>query len=212
MVVRIIGDVHGKIGGYFDVLDDLYKSYDDDELRSVQIGDMGFEDEYRKRLRYMGSTEMYDPDHHVFFGGNHDDYDAIDWSGALGDFGPIPFVPDSFFVRGAYSIDEDMRVQGHDHWDREELSWKRSNAALEEYIKSEPRYMFSHDCPGSVAEQMFDFNEDINSHTSSLLDEMFSQYKPQRWFFGHWHENRTKTIRGTEFSCLEELSYIDMKV
>lgn len=211
MVVRVIGDVHCKINEYFDVLDDLRASYDDADLRSIQIGDMGFEREYRQRLRYLENNDRYDADSHVFFGGNHDDYDAIEWADALGDFGSVPWLSDGFFVRGARSIDENQRLEGHDYWDDEELSWRLSNKAIEEYIKMEPRYMFSHDCPGSVAERMFEFGEDINSHTSNLFNEMFSQYKPQRWFFGHWHEDATEVVSGTEFTCLGELSYIDLK-
>ena len=211
MIARIIGDVHGKIDGYFDVLDDLYSSYEDEDLRSLQIGDMGFEEEYRARFRYMNQSEEYDTDEHVFFGGNHDNYDTIGWAEALGDFGRVPFISSSFFVRGAQSIDKDMRTEGHDYWSEEELSWKRSNEAVNEYIKLEPDYVFSHDCPGSVAGELFPSKDLVNSHTNNLLSEMFSQHKPRRWIFGHWHSDQTEVISGTEFTCLGELSYIDLE-
>jgi len=210
MIVRVIGDVHCKIDRYLGVLDDLHGVYGGQDVGSVQIGDMGFEEGYKKRLRLMKDAG-YDPHRHVFFGGNHDDYDTIGEAFALGDFGDIPFVPNSFFIRGARSVDEDQRLHGHDHWDDEELSWKRSNETVNEYIKTEPRYVFSHDCPGSVASRMFDFGKKINSHTSSLLDELFSQHKPQRWFFGHWHEDVMETVSGTKFRCLGELSYFDLE-
>lgn len=209
MIVRIIGDVHGKLGGYFDILDDLQSSVN--RIRSVQIGDMGFGEQYKQRSRRMNRGNKFDGSHHLFFGGNHDDYDAYDQAeGSLGDFGEIPFIPDSFFVRGAKSIDKDQRTVGHDWWREEELDWKRSNEAIERYLKMKPELMFSHDAPDSVAEKMFR-EDNISSHTSKMLEEMFNGHQPDKWFFGHWHRDESLHIKGTQFLCLDELSYTDLE-
>jgi len=214
MIVRVIGDVHGKMGGYFDILDNLYEEYPSEDVYTIQIGDMGFSEEYRQRERWMSVSDKYENDHHVFFGGNHDDYDHyFDTKGSLGDFGEIPFLSNSFFMRGAYSIDKSARTIGRDWWEEEELGWQRSNEAFERYIELKPERMFTHDAPEKVAERMFFYErKDISTHTGQVLDKMFDAHKPKQWFFGHWHRDAKTSIFKTEFVCLNELGYIDIKV
>lgn len=209
--VLIIGDVHGKIGGYFDLLDDFVESHDDDaELYSLQIGDFGFEDTYRQRANWFDRSQKYDIENHAFFGGNHDQYPIPDYAGALGHFGEVPFIEDSFFVRGARSIDRDGRTAGHDWWKEEELDWKQSREALEEYIRVEPKHVFSHDAPQSVPEQMFPGKENHSSNTGKLLEQMFQEHQPETWTFGHWHKTVSEKVNGTTFQCLGELETIEI--
>jgi len=211
--VLVIGDVHGKVGEYFDLLDDFVKSYRhfDHELYSLQLGDFGFKDTYRQRKRHFDRSERYDIEQHPFFGGNHDEYPIPDWAGSLNHFGEVPFVPNSFYVRGAYSIDRDSRTVGRDWWPEEELDWKQSREALEEYIKVEPKHVFSHDAPQSIPEKMFPEKVNHSTNTGKLLEQMFQEHQPETWTFGHWHINRTVNVGGTKFQCLGELETLEME-
>lgn len=209
MRVLVIGDVHGKIGGYFDRITeflDRHKHLADDELYSIQLGDFGFGDTYIQRENRFERSRRLDTHYHVFFGGNHDDYDEYNGvAGSLEDFGEVPFVEDSFFVRGAYSIDKDARTVGHDWWEEEELTWKESREALNKYIEMEPKYVFTHEGPQIATKKMFPTKETISTNTGKLLDEMFKAHQPDRWMYGHWHETKKKEINGTTFQCLGEL-------
>jgi hypothetical protein len=117
----------------------------------------------------------------------------------------VPFVPGGFFVRGAKSIDEGARTAGHDWWPEEELNWKQSKQALDEYINVEPKHVFSHDAPQQAAEVMFASKDPDPTNTSKLLQEMFDSHSPKTWTFGHWHRNVTAEVGGTTFQCLGEL-------
>lgn len=205
--VLVIGDVHGKIGGYFDLLKDLTKRYSRGEnAYSLQIGDFGFADTYNQRTKGIERSYRFDDDRHFFFGGNHDDYDYYhDAKGSLGDYGEVPFIPNSFFVRGARSIDRDKRTAGRDWWPEEELDWKQSRDCLERYIEVEPKYVFTHEGPQFVTEKMFPTKETISTNTGKLLDEMFKAHQPDRWMYGHWHETKSQEVNGTVFQCLGEL-------
>lgn len=207
MHVLVIGDVHGKIGGYFDLLDDFVERYSrSQDLYSLQLGDFGFGDTYTKRENEFGRSRHLDSDKHVFFGGNHDDYDRYGQvDGALGDFGEIPFIEDSFFVRGAFSIDKESRTLGKDWWKEEELGWKQSKNALDRYIETKPKHVFTHDGPAVVTEKMFPEKETFSSNTGKLLSEMIRQHKPKTWTFGHWHETKKFEFGETTFQCLGEL-------
>lgn len=214
MRVLVIGDVHGKIGGYFDRITeflDRHKHLADEELYSIQLGDFGFGDTYMQRENRFERSRRLDSDKHVFFGGNHDDYDEYDEVvGSLGDFGEIPFIEDSFFVRGARSIDREARTAGRDWWKAEELDWKESREALKRYIEVKPKYVFTHEGPQIITEKMFPTKETISTNTGKLLDEMFEAHQPDRWMYGHWHETKKKDVNGTMFQCLGELETTDI--
>jgi predicted phosphodiesterase len=212
--ILIVGDVHGKIGDYFDRLDTFLdrNKHDTADLYSVQIGDFGFEDTYRQRANRFDRSHKYDIDSHKFFGGNHDEYPIPEWAGHLGHFGEVPYVPDSFFVRGAKSIDESARTAGHDWWPEEQLDWKQSKQALDEYIKMEPKHVFSHDAPQVVAGYFFPAKENHPTNTGKLLQEMFDAHQPKTWTFGHWHRTKSMEVGDTLFQCLGELDTAVLQV
>ena len=98
-VVRIVGDVHGRIGAY--------KRTISTAAYSVQLGDMGFRNHY-KILKYAN----IDASRHVFIPSNHDDYRHLP-AHALGLYGTYTFGPASFFwVRGAESPDASQAKTG----------------------------------------------------------------------------------------------------
>jgi predicted phosphodiesterase len=194
--VRIIGDVHGHIERYQSLLVDCDAS--------VQVGDVGFADNYMR-------LSAADADRHRFIPGNHDDYDHLPphaLVGASGDalVGDLAF----FFVRGAVSVDKAQRVEGVSWWSAEQLTFEQGNEALRRWEASIAQIVISHDCPTSMLPSFVTFPGKIEpSYTNELLEEMFRIRAPYLWVFGHHHLTQMRVHRGTTFICLGELEYID---
>ena len=197
--VLIIGDVHGLIWRYLQ-LTSLVE-------RSIQVGDMGFAGEYAKLMAEV------DPEKHKFIPGNHDDYDHLP-PHALGDFGPLPWFSNGFFVRGAWSIDKAYRTPHVSWWPNEELNVAEAEVALETYAQVKPEVMITHTAPSSVAVKLADpaFGGYFDPSTERLLEEMPRLHRPDLWIFGHWHTSWNEKIDGTEFRCLNELEVFSVKV
>jgi predicted phosphodiesterase len=211
--VRIIGDCHQNEKFYLNLIKDCEYS--------LQIGDMGFS---YKWLEKAG----LDPNKHKFVGGNHDNYDEYyDSPHALGDYGTIPLIPNSFFVRGGFSIDVKYRTPGLDWWNKEEMSWDELEKAYEEYCRIKPEYMFSHECPLSLVSKItdgrvtisFGFPAVLETRTNLTLERMFKFHSPKFWIYGHFHRDFDEVINGTRFMCLTadgrpdtKQTYFDLEV
>jgi predicted phosphodiesterase len=211
MKLRIIGDVHGFYDAYIPIAQEA--DY------SIQVGDMGF--------NYKLIEEL-DPHKHVFIMGNHDDYDNVPPLRALDSFGLSSIGNFNFFyVSGGFSIDWKMR-QAHffrtgvrTYWDNEELSLDEMYECLRSYKEIKPDFVISHECPRSISKRvgdnkilkMFGYNpETFSTRTSELLEAMFQAHQPKRWIFGHYHKDWSEVINGTHFTCLNELSYMDLEI
>jgi predicted phosphodiesterase len=164
----------------------------------VQIGDLGFADawayctdKYADRLRVVA--------------GNHDDYDWIEANKPsiyLGDYGPIPEIPDSFFVRGAQSTDIARRTAGVDYWPQEELSHAQMRAAISDYVAARPKIVFTHDAPAMIVDHLHRAHYSKSSRTQQLLQMMFEVHKPNIWLHGHHHLSRMQGFSSTWFVSL----------
>ena len=208
-MIRIVGDVHGEIDRYVNLVEKC--NY------SLQVGDMGF--------NYSGLAKL-DSSRHRFIGGNHDNYDMYyDIDHALGDYGVHNLGGFEFFyIRGAFSIDVRQRLK-HEHiyhvkswWEEEQLNINKMASALREYGLKLPEIMITHTCPREVADlignpgalKAYGFDPDnFNTNTQQLLQECFDYHKPKIWIYGHFHKSRTDFVKGTEFICLDELSFLD---
>ena len=219
--LRIIGDVHGKFQDYIA----LTKGCD----YSIQVGDMGFD---------YSELRVVSKDDHKFIGGNHDNYDKYYGSPhALGstitigmgkDFGIATHGGlDFFFLRGGFSIDWKQRQKSYlmgaakSYWDNEELSMEEMEMALWQYQKMKPDVVITHECPRSISQyvgdnkilEMFGYNpQRFTTKTSELLEMMFQSHQPKVHFFGHYHNNWGAEINGTQFRCIDELSYVELEV
>lgn len=203
MAMRFIGDVHGKYEGW------QKRARRSPSGRSIQVGDFGVG---------FGKTEppifeQLDPKMHRYIRGNHDNPSVAAkdtrWIADGAQEG------DMFFLGGARSIDQAMRVEGVSWWRDEEISdevaWDISGRFFNGELQ--PRIMVTHDCPWLVALKIFQYPSlklESGSKTGQVLDSLFASWKPDLWIFGHWHEDKDVVIDGTRFICLSELSYIDV--
>lgn len=194
--LRIIGDVHGHTERYLRL---LRKSQ-----YSIQVGDLAFD------YTFLSGT---DPTQHKFVGGNHDNYNKIQaCPNYLGDYGTrsVPGFGDIFFVRGAFSIDWHLRIEGVSWWKDEELTLVEGYAALAAYKECKPNVVITHDCPLSVLPEITMSNWIKKSRTQQLLQAMLEVHKPKLWVFGHYHRSWKAQIGPTKFVCLNELECLDL--
>jgi hypothetical protein len=206
--LRFIGDVHGKLGQYVELAEDAHYS--------IQVGDLSVGD-----YKYLNEKKL-DPERHKVLAGNHDNYreDAsgkfcVQTAHFLGDFGVynVPNFGSIFYVRGGDSIDKARRVWNKDWWDKEQLSYGQLKEAIDLYKKVKPMYVVTHECPAELLPDMatIKYKEMSPSVTAQALQQMFEYEgcRPAHWIFGHHHQNKTVSRKGTLFRCLAELAVAD---
>lgn len=189
----VIGDVHGKVEAYREILKK------NPNLTSIQVGDFGFKKEHDWFLNEI------DCDKHKVNFGNHDYIPYVNYKHSLRDYS---FNAESriFTFRGAWSVDSRVRKIGVDWWSDEQVSYRVANEAAHFFQKYEPRVMITHDCPDDIRKSWFNIQE--KSLTSNALQVMFELYQPDVWIFGHHHKSKSGMFNGTKFICLNELETI----
>jgi hypothetical protein len=206
MSLFLIGDIHGRIDEYLELLASLPPG-----SRSIALGDM-----------YLGRPGVHLPEllpEDKFLRGNHDDPALCRaHPNYLGDYGYLP-DDDLFFVSGAQTAS--WRVLGNSkYWYKdEEMSDSDLNDAIGLYKDTRPKIVISHAAPSEGAKEILkDLNGsyflnkrgDLESRTSRALQEMFEAHQPSAWHFGHFHINREFLIRETEFRCLAEMAAFEV--
>ncbi len=186
----IIGDVHGKINDYWNILQKWDKRH-----CSIQVGDFGFSQHHEWHLKNIDHSQ-----HQINFG-NHDDYTYLDKPHSLSNWSIS--TSGLMTVRGAYSIDKAQRTENVNWWANEELSYAEMQRAIDSYIFNKPKIMITHDCPHEARQKLFGINE--KSITTNGLQAMFENHQPELWVFGHHHCSKNEVINGTRFICLAEL-------
>lgn len=196
--MRIIGDIHGYMHKYQDIIREAEWS--------IQVGDMGFADDYDVLIQYV------DSDRHKFVAGNHDEYPKLP-SHALRGFGLCTLGPHSFYyVSGAFSIDKIWRKPGISWWEEEELTYEEGMDALEHYASVKPELMITHSCPMSLVPMLISSEQKQfgPSRTQLLLEQMLNIHAPKSWYFGHFHTTKHIHTDKTDFFCLSECAYTDI--
>ena len=200
MSIFVIGDIHGKIKQYEELVEHIHQ--ENPASYTFQVGDMG-----------VGFKGIPLPDiskDDVWISGNHDNHKACKKSPSyLGNFGFATFTGEEpvFYMRGAYSIDKHLRVEGISWWESEELTSNELDQAIAFYKLIKPKYVVTHDCPESVKNQLWPEFDGPITRTRQALQTMFDFHKPKAHFFGHYHQSKDVVIDGTNFVCLKELEY-----
>lgn len=196
MSLFICGDGHGK---YNELIKICSK-----HRPIVLLGDVGFVYSF---LDKFDSSETY------ILGGNHDAYPRLTkLPHYLGDFGSKEIGGISFFfIRGAYSIDKQYRIEDVDWWREEELNYDQAINCIQEYTVAKPDIVLAHNCPQSIEDEIFKYPINYPNQTQKLLDELLLIHKPQEYYFGHHHKSVEKMINGTRFVCLDELEVKEVK-
>lgn len=196
--IRIIGDAHGLVNQYAEIIKDGQKS--------ICVGDFGF------KTQWDWHKHNVDPSRHWINPGNHDYFPMFHEDFCLGNYSYLSWLGEMFTIRGAKSIDKHLRTEGIDWFANEELTYAEGLECLDLYSECKPRIVISHDAPQSVIEAMFKYAWMDKSNTTQLLQALFEVHQPEMWFFGHHHRSRQIELDGTKFRCLEELEFIDIEI
>lgn len=199
MKVRVLGDYHYNVPTYLADIKDCESS--------IQLGDLAF------NFKFLDIYKV-DAAKHKFFKGNHDSYDP-QWNNLphdLGDYGPVPSLPNSFFMRGAWSIDQKWRREGIDWWADEELSYRKLQDLFAAYATAKPDIVLSHQTADDIVPLMgldpgFAFRMGHKeaypaTRTGQTLNMCLNLHRPKLWLFGHYHRDFDEVIHGTRFICL----------
>lgn len=194
MHTRLVGDIHGNTKYYRHLLEG--------SEASVQVGDygVGFQEGHDK----AEALWQADNPQHRFIRGNHDSPEGV--KTMPGYIGEYKLEGTTLYIGGAWSIDYFHRQKDKNWWADEELSQQQFDEIEDIYTSAKPRVVISHDAPKGVPKVMrlLDpaFGGETITRTSYRLGQMFDQYQPEYWFFGHWHKSASMNISGTEFRCL----------
>jgi len=111
------------------------------------------------------------------------------------------------FMGGAFSIDWRSRRVGVDWFPAEEVITQTDMMNLPD-IKVD--IIVSHTCPGELYEAMISYYSGKDLEPSNYaLSELWKIYKPDLWFFGHWHQYKEGNLGNTKWyamSCTESSS------
>lgn len=193
MKILIIGDSHGKIQKYHEIIKNVKKS--------ICVGDFGFKTQWDWLKK-----ENINPDNHKINMGNHDYLPYLNSPYSLGNWN---YWNEIFTIRGANSIDKHLRNEGLDWFSNEELSYSEGNDVIDNYVKIKPKIVVSHDCPVVVVKELFGITD--KSITRQILQSCFDEHQPEIWLFGHHHSKKDYIINNTRFICLEELETFEIK-
>ncbi len=192
-----VGDIHGNTR----LITKLGYRYRDAQV--IQIGDFGV------GFNPRDPSPPQLPENCRFIRGNHDSPNSCKMSPHWISDGHTETTESGtkiMYIGGAFSIDKEWRTPGLDWWEDEECSMEQLYSFYDKYMEFKPDVMVTHDGPQSVLYEMFITGTHkplLKTRTSQALDAMFADHKPKEWIFGHWHMNRTETILGCNFRCID---------
>jgi Icc-related predicted phosphoesterase len=202
--IQCVGDIHGD----FYRLKEIIKEH---KGTTIVLGDVGIGFIHK----YHNPTFIFDPtqplmlekitnfqcnrEQMLFLRGNHDNVEMCRaHHNYLGEYGVYRGI---FYVSGAFSVDRAFRTEGIDWWSEEELSMEQCYKALEMYKTTKPKIVISHDCPTNILSLIY--SQIIPTRTGQLLQAMFEEHQPEKWYFAHHHKGWQGELKGTTFRCLD---------
>lgn len=203
--LRIIGDIHGNYSLYKKLVNDPNIDY------SIQLGDFGY--------NYQ-CLDSIDPTRHFVIYGNHEDHsERCKYPHFLGNYG-IKQIGTTriFYLSGAYSIDRKTQEILGSWSPKEELSFEDLYRATLMYKDADPDILIAHEGPTEGIEALslkgiqLEIEFPIKSPTQQTLQKMIQLSRPDKVFFGHWHQTGTATVKGTEYTCIGIDQYKDISV
>ena len=212
--IMVIGDIHGR----WDLLNHVIEHSEPDRI--FQCGDFGF---WPKSSSWFSTNKIKNNRTKIYFcDGNHDDHDSLNTLEnneiAKNIFymkrGSTLCLPDGrnvLFIGGADSIDKHRRTIGIDWFPQEVLS----ESDFETLPDSEINIIISHTCPREVLPNLhgvygtskYDLSSSVNCSDPScdILSKVLEKYKPELWFFAHWHEFTEGQIKETKWTTLKNI-------
>lgn len=205
MKIIVTGDLHNEFGA----LNVLINRKRPDLI--ICCGDFGYwpRQKYAKQLSDIKNynTKI------LWLDGNHEDHWAIR-DRTTDELAPgIIYMPrgstytlpdgrNILFMGGAESIDKHYRTEGVD-WFREEIISESDFRKLPHPFEKNIDIVMSHTCPLELVPTMRQFYSTKPAEPSNkALSEILDKFKPDLWYFGHWHKYLKAKIGDTTFYAL----------
>lgn len=219
--ILVVGDVHAEWGR----LNTLINNKLPDIV--LQVGDFGWWPMLDKQPRYKHkpNSPIWDlkgvklPEHTVLYwcDGNHEDHEhlltasisEINYNGVVymprGSFTQLPDGRTVMFIGGAESIDK--------HWRTPRFSWFHEETITDKDLDRCLSYsgrvdiVISHTAPSE-----FDVNSDNGTSgkhgdpSRKALSVVLDHFKPDLWYFGHWHVDQIGQHNNTRWQCLSHIT------
>jgi len=210
-MIRVTGDTHGERDRFSDKMMEGMNAWTEDDYLIV-TGDFGFvflNNEYEASfLDYLETL----PFTICFCDGNHENFAAIykypveQWNGGFIhrirknvihlDRGQVFEIDGKKFFTfgGAYSRDRYLRIKDLSYWEEELPSdddYKEANKNLKKH-GYKVDYVITHTAPQSVI--LVGLRRALDKHDAELtgyFDWLKGELEFKRWFFGHWHEDKS---------------------
>jgi predicted phosphodiesterase len=186
--VLVVGDVHGEFGRLNALLNQKKPDL------TICCGDFGYWPNMKgceplTNIKLQGCQKL------LFCDGNHEDH----W--ALRDRTTNELAPNIFykprgsvhllddgrtimFMGGADSIDKGWRKLGVDWFPQEVIRAKDMMNLLDVKVD----IFITHTCPSELVMTMVKYYpEKTYEPSNEALSQLWDIYKPELWFFGHWH-------------------------
>ena len=213
MKTLITGDVHNRFGH----LNALINKQKPDLV--VCCGDFGY---WPAQVNYgaqaVADIKLQTAEKVLWCDGNHEDHWALRdrKSDELAPGiiymprGSTYTLPDGrvmMFMGGADSIDKRFRREGVD-WFREELV---TQSDLYDLPDIDVDIFITHTCPAEIVPVLkVNYPEKDLEPSNYALTELWKKYKPDLWFFGHWHQFAEGDINEiTKWTCLSAPGFGD---
>jgi len=205
--ILITGDIHNEFGE----LNTLINKRRPDLI--ICCGDFGYWPNFKElqplsKIKLQGSKILW-------CDGNHEDHWSLK-SRTTNELAPnIFYMPRGstyklddgrtiMFMGGARSIDKQYRKFGYDWFPEETITQLDLCDLPEEKID----IFVTHTCPSGLLSTMLKYNSLKDQEPSNIaLSELWRMYKPDLWFFGHWHHYKEGIYHGTKWYALSAIRF-----
>jgi Icc-related predicted phosphoesterase len=198
-MILVVGDIHGK----FNRLNKLISKKKPEII--LQVGDFGYWPRFKEKYEIKnGETKIY------FCDGNHEDHEQLRqlenneiyknvYYMKRGSTLTLPNGKTILFMGGAFSVDYMYRTAGINWFPQLELI---SEKDLENLPDTKIDIVISHTAP----EEFYVGFPPTNDKSRKYLSDILNKYRPEEWYFGHFHMHKTGFDLGckwTALSCVE---------
>jgi predicted phosphodiesterase len=212
MKTLITGDLHNK----FNSLNKVVNHKKPDNI--ICCGDFGYWPKFERMsggTHPLSSIKLQGAEWLRWCDGNHEDFwslaqrekDEIEPGIIYQPRGSTYTLPDGrtiLFMGGAHSIDKHVRKIGIDWFPEEVISY----SDFENLPECDVDIFITHTCPVELVDDLRkDYPEKGMEPSNHALTEMWKIYKPDLWFFGHWHQYYENKTNGTQFYGLSAPGY-----
>jgi len=206
MKTLIVGDVHNEFGH----LNILINKKKPDLI--ICCGDFGYWPKFIhfSNIKALSEIKLQGAEKLLWCDGNHEDHwelakresDEIEPGIIYMPRGSTYTLPDGrviLFMGGAHSIDKAYRKLGYDWFPEETIR----QADFQNLPDVEVDIFVTHTCPSELVHDLIKkYPEKTFEPSNQALSELWRIYKPDLWFFGHWHQYLEVKMMGTQCYCL----------